>query len=90
VLIADEPGNQHVEKHAHRTLTFGDRARGPPALSGKQVKGKERGAGKTDQASALLGAPRNTVGSIGISPANNALWDREQLHQNMLVGQAIP
>ena len=46
--------------------------------------------GKTDQASALLNAARNTGGSIGISLASNVLWDREQFHQSMLVGQAIP
>jgi MFS transporter, DHA2 family, multidrug resistance protein len=46
--------------------------------------------GKTDQASALLNAARNTGGSIGISLANNVLWDREQFHQSMLVGQAVP
>jgi DHA2 family multidrug resistance protein len=46
--------------------------------------------GKSDQASAMLNAARNTGGSIGISLANNVLWDREQFHQNMLVGQAIP
>ncbi|MBV9376506.1 MAG: DHA2 family efflux MFS transporter permease subunit [Alphaproteobacteria bacterium] len=46
--------------------------------------------GKTDQASALLNAARNTGGSIGISLANNVLWDRAQFHQSMLVGQAIP
>ena len=46
--------------------------------------------GKTDQASALLNAARNIGGSIGISLANNVLWDREQFHQSMLVGQAIP
>ena len=45
---------------------------------------------KTDQASALLNAARNTGGSIGISLANNVLWDREQFHQSMLVGQATP
>jgi MFS transporter, DHA2 family, multidrug resistance protein len=47
-------------------------------------------AGKTDQASALLNAVRNTGGSIGISLANNVLWDREQFHQSRLVGQALP
>jgi DHA2 family multidrug resistance protein len=47
-------------------------------------------AGKTDQASALLNAARNTGGSMGISLANNVLWDREQFHQSRLVGQAIP
>jgi DHA2 family multidrug resistance protein len=46
--------------------------------------------GKTDQASALLNAARNTGGSIGISLVSNVLWDREQFHQNMLVGQAVP
>jgi DHA2 family multidrug resistance protein len=46
--------------------------------------------GKTDQASALPNAARNIGGSIGISLANNVLWDREQFHQSMLVGQAIP
>jgi DHA2 family multidrug resistance protein len=45
---------------------------------------------KTDQASALLNAARNTGGSIGISLAANVLWDREQFHQTRLVGQAIP
>jgi DHA2 family multidrug resistance protein len=46
--------------------------------------------GKTDQASALINAARNTGGSIGISLASNVLWDREQFHQSRLVGQAIP
>jgi DHA2 family multidrug resistance protein len=46
--------------------------------------------GKTDQASALLNAARNTGGSIGISLVANVLWDREQFHQSRLVGQAIP
>jgi DHA2 family multidrug resistance protein len=46
--------------------------------------------GKTDQASALLNAARNTGGSIGISLVSNVLWNREQFHQNMLVGQAVP
>ena len=46
--------------------------------------------GKTDQASALLNAARNTGGSLGISLVANVLWDRQQFHQNMLVGQAIP
>ena len=45
---------------------------------------------KTDQASALLNAARNTGGSIGISLANNVLWDRAQFHQSRLVDQAIP
>jgi DHA2 family multidrug resistance protein len=46
--------------------------------------------GKTDQASAMLNAARNTGGSIGISLVQNVLWDREQFHQSMLVDQAIP
>ena len=45
---------------------------------------------KTDQASAMLNAARNTGGSIGISLVQNVLWDREQFHQTWLVGQAIP
>jgi MFS transporter, DHA2 family, multidrug resistance protein len=47
-------------------------------------------SGKTDQASALLNAARNTGGSIGISLGNNVLWDRAQFHQSRLVDQAIP
>ena len=45
--------------------------------------------GATDQASALLNAARNTGGSIGISLVANVLWDREQFHQNMLVGNPV-
>jgi MFS transporter, DHA2 family, multidrug resistance protein len=45
---------------------------------------------RTDQASALINAARNIGGSIGISLANNVLWDREQFHQTRLVGQAVP
>ncbi len=40
---------------------------------------------KTDLASALMNAARNTGGSIGISLANNVLWAREQFHQSRLV-----
>ena len=47
-------------------------------------------AGKTDQASAMLNAARNTGGSIGISIAANMLAHREQFHQSRLVEQAIP
>jgi DHA2 family multidrug resistance protein len=47
-------------------------------------------SGKTDQASAMLNAARNTGGSIGISLASNVLWGREQFHQSQLVGEAIP
>ena len=46
--------------------------------------------GKTDQASALINAARNTGGSIGISLATNVLAHREQFHQSRLVEQAIP
>jgi hypothetical protein len=45
---------------------------------------------KTDQASALLNAARNTGGSIGISVVNNVLAHREQFHQSRLVDNAIP
>ena len=39
---------------------------------------------KTDMASALMNAARNTGGSIGISLANNVLAHREQFHQSRL------
>src|SRR5246500_12477 len=45
--------------------------------------------GKTDQASALLNAARNTGGSIGISIASNVLAHREQFHQSRLVEHVI-
>jgi DHA2 family multidrug resistance protein len=45
---------------------------------------------KTDQASALINAARNTGGSIGVSIVSNVLTHREQFHQNRLVEQAIP
>ena len=45
---------------------------------------------KTDQASALMNAARNTGGSIGISIANNVLAHREQFHQARLIEHAIP
>jgi len=47
-------------------------------------------AGKTDQASALMTAARNTGGSIGISIVSNLLAHREQLHQSRLIEHAIP
>jgi DHA2 family multidrug resistance protein len=47
-------------------------------------------AGKTDQASALMNAARNTGGSIGISIVSNVLAHREQFHQSRLVEHAIP
>jgi DHA2 family multidrug resistance protein len=47
-------------------------------------------AGKTDQASALINAARNTGGSIGISLISNVLWRREQFHRTRLVDQALP
>jgi len=40
---------------------------------------------KTDMASALMNAARNTGGSIGISIANNVLAHRQQFHQSRLV-----
>jgi DHA2 family multidrug resistance protein len=46
--------------------------------------------GKTDQASALMNAARNTGGSIGISIVSNVLAHREQFHQSRLVDHAIP
>jgi DHA2 family multidrug resistance protein len=45
---------------------------------------------KTDQASALLNAARNTGGSVGISIASNVLLHREQFHQSRLIEHAIP
>jgi hypothetical protein len=42
---------------------------------------------KTDQASALLNAARNTGGSIGISLVSNVMAHREQFHQSRLVEQ---
>ena len=45
---------------------------------------------KTDQASALINAARNTGGSIGVSLAVNVLAHREQFHQMRLVEHAIP
>ncbi len=46
--------------------------------------------GKTDQASALLNAARNTGGSIGVSLASNVLAFREQFHQSRLAEHIIP
>jgi DHA2 family multidrug resistance protein len=45
---------------------------------------------KTDQASALINAARNTGGSIGISIVANVLAHREQFHQSRLVEHATP
>jgi MFS transporter, DHA2 family, multidrug resistance protein len=45
---------------------------------------------KTDLASALINAARNTGGSIGISLANNILFHREQFHQSRLVELVNP
>src|SRR5277367_92336 len=45
---------------------------------------------RTDQASALMNAARNTGGSIGISIVANVLAHREQFHQSRLVEHAIP
>jgi DHA2 family multidrug resistance protein len=46
--------------------------------------------GKTDQASAMINAARNTGGSMGISLFANVLAHREQFHQSRLVEHAIP
>jgi DHA2 family multidrug resistance protein len=45
---------------------------------------------KTDQASAIINAARNTGGSIGVSIVSNVLTHREQFHQNRLIEQVIP
>jgi MFS transporter, DHA2 family, multidrug resistance protein len=45
---------------------------------------------KTDQASAMINAARNTGGSIGISLFSNVLTHHEQLHQARLGADAIP
>jgi MFS transporter, DHA2 family, multidrug resistance protein len=45
---------------------------------------------RTNQASALINAARNTGGSMGISLANNVLAHREQFHQSRLVELANP
>src|SRR6201993_337731 len=45
---------------------------------------------KTDQASALINAARNTGGSIGVSVVSNVLTHREQFHESRLVEQVIP
>jgi DHA2 family multidrug resistance protein len=45
---------------------------------------------KTDQASAMINAARNTGGSIGISLFSNVLTHREQFHQSRLVADTIP
>jgi MFS transporter, DHA2 family, multidrug resistance protein len=45
---------------------------------------------KTDQASALINAARNTGGSIGVSIVSNVLTHREQFHQNRIVESVLP
>src|SRR5229473_2117137 len=45
---------------------------------------------KTDQASALMNAARNTGSSIGVSIVSNVLTHREQFHQSRLVESALP
>ncbi|MBR0933892.1 DHA2 family efflux MFS transporter permease subunit [Bradyrhizobium jicamae] len=47
-------------------------------------------ADRTDQASALINAARNTGGSIGVSLVSNVLTHREQFHQSRLVEQVTP
>ena len=46
--------------------------------------------GRTDMASALINASRNTGGSIGVSLAANILAHRSQLHQSRLVEHVVP
>jgi len=45
---------------------------------------------KTDQASALINAARNTGGSIGVSIVSNVLTHRQQFHQSRLVESVLP
>src|SRR6202035_958257 len=45
---------------------------------------------KTDQASALINAARNTGSSIGVSIVSNVLTHREQFHQSRLVESVLP
>jgi DHA2 family multidrug resistance protein len=46
--------------------------------------------GKTDQASALINAARNTGGSIGVSLIANIFAHREQFHQSRLIEHVMP
>jgi MFS transporter, DHA2 family, multidrug resistance protein len=45
---------------------------------------------KTDEASALINAARNTGGSIGVSLVSNVIAHRAQFHQSRLVEHVIP
>src|ERR1700740_2042255 len=45
---------------------------------------------KTDQASALINAARNTGSSIGVSIISNVLTHRQQFHQSRLVESVVP
>jgi len=45
---------------------------------------------RTDMASALINAARNTGGSMGVSLASNVLAHREQFHQSRLAEDVIP
>jgi DHA2 family multidrug resistance protein len=45
---------------------------------------------KTDQASAMLNAARNTGGSLGAALVSNVLSDRGQFHHSRLVEHVIP
>jgi MFS transporter, DHA2 family, multidrug resistance protein len=45
---------------------------------------------KTDQASALMNAARNTGSSIGVSIVSNVLTHRQQFHQSRLVESVLP
>jgi DHA2 family multidrug resistance protein len=46
--------------------------------------------GKTDQASALINAARNTGGSIGVSLISNVVTHRAQFHQSRLAEHTVP
>src|SRR6266853_1684853 len=48
------------------------------------------GPSKTDQASALINAARNTGSSIGVSIVSNVLTHRQQFHQSRLVESVLP
>jgi DHA2 family multidrug resistance protein len=45
---------------------------------------------RTDQASALINAARNTGGSIGVSIVSNVLAHRQQFHQSRLIEGIVP
>ena len=75
-----------------RAVAHGARASGLPLIFLPIIAASYDGLppDKTDQASALMNAARNTGGSIGISIVSNVLAHREQFHQSRLVEHAIP